>query len=691
MPDPTYTTPSANTTLPGTNGPAMNTVIPNPTQLAPQQSGVPSPYTPTGFSINLGNIDSQALAGNNTPSSVMSYRNQLQGQYDQNNPFQQNYNAYIQSALPDQQALAGYTAFSPEELRARQDVLDLQQGQRNAETNILGRTEPLEDQQGQQAQATRQYSNRLSGANATLANLEAIRQNNVAVATALLAQKQANFTNQSGAIKDAQGNVIAVGNLANSQAQTAISQQTANQGRYEFQSITDPNTGFPVIQVVDKQTGSPVTKIDPGSTAGQKIMATGIVTTPATSTVSGGSSYGNQVVSGTTTLMGVSPQDMALPTSEIIKKYGINAVVKGLISQEGGSPKGVVNNPGNIKFVGLPGQIDSGVKATDGGTFASYATPQAGIQAVGQLAERAGQKPLQDFIAAYKGVKLDTGAIQQYGKLANTDFNPNNFVDRAANSYLQTYLKNGEQPSASSIGLANPGVLPQVQKRASDLFTAATGQSLPNLAQLKTANELLSKNKSIINNNEIQAETIKKNFQVVLDSMKSNNINTNATFINNAINPIAKALGDPAVITYLVSNGTLSQELASLIAIKNSGGGTTVADKYIAENLIPPGTPLEAQKQIVARLGIEAINIKDAIDKQNGELYKQIDPLAQEAGNPERNKLVSPEGTDESNIRVIQSFRAASPENDAHAKFLKQQFPQATPLQIRKALNLPAY
>lgn len=405
-----------NTGNPTQNGYIPSSPLPSGTNsgTASLNSGVPSPYqqsTPsTGFQINTNNINSGALASNLTPSSVMQYRNQLQSQYDQNNPFQQNYNAYIQSAIPNQNALAGYTAFSPEELAARQKVLDLNQGLREGVNNIRGRAEPVEFQQGQEAALTRDTALRQQAASDTLGNLESIRQNNIQVATAMLAQQQSNYTNQFNTIQAANTQGIQQGQLGVSQGQLGVQQQTANQGRYEYQQITDPNTGFPVIQVIDKTTGQPVTKVDPSSTQGQNIMATGLVNTNPQSSTPGTTSEGQAIVNSTSTAMGVAPADLNLPVAAAVAKYGIAPIVQGLIKQEGGSPQGVANNPGNIKFANLPGQINSGIKATDGGTFASYATPELGVQAVGQLVQNAAQRgdPLDKFIASYKGVKLGT-------------------------------------------------------------------------------------------------------------------------------------------------------------------------------------------------------------------------------------------------------------------------------------------
>src|SRR5215831_16528901 len=44
------------------------------------------------------------------------------------------------------------------------------------------------------------------------------------------------------------------------------------------------------------------------------------------------------------------------PLTKFLETNGTEPLVQYIITHEGGSLKGVVNNPGNIKFAGLPGQ-----------------------------------------------------------------------------------------------------------------------------------------------------------------------------------------------------------------------------------------------------------------------------------------------------------------------------------------------
>lgn len=90
------------------------------------------------------------------------------------------------------------------------------------------------------------------------------------------------------------------------------------------------------------------------------------------------STLNSQYGTATSTVTKITGYDPNSPLSQINPQK----LALALIQNEGSSPSGVMNNPGNIKFVGLPGQINSGVKAQDGGTFASYSTLQVGQQAI---------------------------------------------------------------------------------------------------------------------------------------------------------------------------------------------------------------------------------------------------------------------------------------------------------------------
>lgn len=164
-----------------------------------------------------------------------------------------------------------------------------------------------------------------------------------------------------------------------------------------------------------------------------------------------------------------APQDRTPTLASVVSGGQIGPLTDFVLKREGGSPQGVENNPGNIKFTGAPGQTDSGVKATDGGTFASYATPEQGRAAVDGLITRAAQ-----------------GAIPAYGKSPTVQ------------SFLNTYEGKGGAPAPAAQpapptmvpgGMATPNLSGAMQLAAlGDLagFPSA-GQMMMNSPQWQAA------------------------------------------------------------------------------------------------------------------------------------------------------------------------------------------------------------
>lgn len=252
-------------------------------------------------------------------------------------------------------------------------------------------------------------------------------------------------------------------------------------------------------------------------------------TTPfstSTTTTTGGI---HPVVKSTMNLMGI---DSSMATSSAISQVGADKFVDAVVKQEGGSPKGVVNNPGNIKYAGLPGQINSGVKATDGGTFASYATPQAGKQAVLNWFTQRGNTDLATNIAKYKGVTNPPASTV-------TNYSPE------AQVYINSY-KNGTMDRKSILDS-----IPNTEKFAS--FRAEVVKGLDE-----------SENSSVANQNTGNS------VQIMDDTIKSleNGKNLVGTFwmrqADNAwLNPTANEY-----TTYLNNVNKLQQQLLRLNGVQ---------------------------------------------------------------------------------------------------------------------------
>lgn len=467
-----------------------------------------------------------------------------------------------------------------------------------------------------------------------------------------------------------------IGNIA----QSWISGTTYNQ------IITDPITGKPKVQTLDlgitPPTGWITQKVgttsvvlqDPNNPANTIIYATnpftGDVTitgtgteaglnktTPGAGTTAASTTPGTAGETASTTVSNVLGVDPTTSLSDVIGTSGIGAIVAAMTKNEGGSPAGVVNNPGNIKFVGAPGQTDSGVKAADGGTFASYASPAAGQNAIAALVTDAasgtnpnyGASPtLQSFVDTYtntgsaKSSNADTGSNglskSQYGALAGVPgFNPSvPGIDQAAYNYISEYM-NGQTPSAASIGIStrtgSGAAFNTVAARAREVYQQATGQNLPNQKTLAGNLKLIVGNNTLVNKLRVQSQTIGANFGLNLENLSANNVNKNAPIINGVLDTVLNALGDPDVAQYVAQNATLQNEMSSLLAVKNASG-TTVADKVEAAGLLPKNASAAQQASVYKILMQEAQNADTAAQLANVQLYQQTDPLGLDPENP---------------------------------------------------------
>ncbi len=381
-----------------------------------------------------------------------------------------------------------------------------------------------------------------------------------------------------------------------------------------------------------------------------------------TSTSTGTDSTG--YISTATTTAGIS--DPTTPFSTAVSNVGIGSLVNGVIQAEGGSYAGVQNNPGNVKYVaGMPGATDSGVAATGpggGGTYANFATPQAGQQAIASTLQTIAQNQganatVQSVLSTYADLGAGSstptsGAGSQYGTLtsANTTaalqaegapaFNPTpGSVDADALNYITNYLSTGTVPSTSGMGgVASLGAKNEIQSRAEQLYFAATGQQL--LSPTTQNNiQMIQGNESLLNTLGINAPTIASNANLLIGKINGANINQNAPAINAIIDPIIQALGNVPVAALNAQTSTLGNELGSLLALKNAGGsgGSTVHDKLMAAGLITADSTAGQEADVVNTILQEAVNAQGAIANQTLNLYQQTDPANLMGGNPMNN------------------------------------------------------
>lgn len=141
-------------------------------------------------------------------------------------------------------------------------------------------------------------------------------------------------------------------------------------------------------------------------------------------TSSGGST--GQYGTATSTVSQMTGYDPNIALSQV----DLSTLTQAMIQNEGSSPAGVSNNPGNIKFAGLPGQTNSGVQASDGGTFASYATPAAGQAAITSNIQNAiktnPNQTLGAFVDRYTNTAPQNNSPQ--GQIGITPIDPTTLV-----------------------------------------------------------------------------------------------------------------------------------------------------------------------------------------------------------------------------------------------------------------------
>lgn len=413
--------------------------------------------------------------------------------------------------------------------------------------------------------------------------------------------------------------------------------------------FTDPsNAANSITYTTDPLTGA--LTVNGTGTGLQTLNAAG-VGSASTQTGNGASSTGATDASTTVaSILGV--QDPTVPLSSVLSSNGVGSIVGAIIQNEGGSPSGVENNPGNIKFAGLPGQSDSGVKASDGGTFASYQSQTAGQQAIASIVNEASASgaSLQDFVNKYTGsidpasstVNPATGLdTAQYGLLANVPgFDPTSkgdqgVIDSDAYSYLKLYMS-GTQPTNTNLTgkrSSSTNEFQQAQTRAQDLYFKATGKQLPNITTLSSNLGFINANNSLQNSLNVQEQTISSNSALLQANMTADGVNANAPAINGILDEWKSLTGDPGVASYLAQNSTLSNELGSLLALKNASG-TTVHDKLISADLIDKDATPEQEASVVNTLMKEAGNARRAIGSASATLYQQTDPLGLDPNNP---------------------------------------------------------
>lgn len=391
-----------------------------------------------------------------------------------------------------------------------------------------------------------------------------------------------------------------------------------------------------------------------------------------------------------------SPDSFALEKAKAeagLATYNLNVLNGGSTTTGGGGTGGGNipsrnNNPGDIEMPagGIEvakaryGDPNISVETTsDGRQFLHFSTPELGFKAMGTLLQGNTYKDLTVAQAMQKwsgqsyggeiapslanqkvssltpdqmntltqamgaregfnsGGQAASPTYETAGKLANTDYNPNNSIDQKAQKYLQVYLLQGKDPTAQEMGLtrAQLGLMTPVTQRAQELYQKATGENLPIPSVQANNVKLMNDNTKLLNNLGIQEGTVKKNFALSIDNLEKNGLNGSAQPINDMVNHWKTLMGDPAAATYLAQNSTLANEMTALLSAKSSSADT-VSGRMESAGLIKPGASIEQQKQILSTIIQEAHNSFDAVKSQNANLMADTDKLELQTNNPNR-------------------------------------------------------
>lgn len=299
--------------------------------------------------------------------------------------------------------------------------------------------------------------------------------------------------------------------------------------------------------------------------------------------------------------------DPTLPLASVIDdpSIGLEGVIAGMIKNEGGSPKGVLNNPGNIKFVGSPGQKDSGVKATDGGTFASYATPQDGKTAIGNLINRgaASGKTFEEFVNSYTG----TGS-------GSTTSGSGSILSSAGISLpVFNYLTQG----TSSMTRMNASQRKAIQT-AAEQFLNSKGIDVSTFqSQYKAYNDVLQSNISRNAKTKIMESELSGTVDNLLSTVSEKDLG-DINIQNVADVWAGKQTNDPVATRYAFHFEQLKNELAGYFAASQGKASPDVIDNQDAANAVINGMStgsLTGFKKAV----------EDSTSKMGGVLQRSVD------------------------------------------------------------------
>lgn len=352
-------------------------------------------------------------------------------------------------------------------------------------------------------------------------------------------------------------------------------------------------------------------------------------------------------------------QDPSQPLSDVIGQVniGVDGVVNGIIANEGGSPTGVINNPGNIKFVGQSGATNSGVKAADGGTFASFPTKQDGLTAIGDLVQKASNdgETFDQFINKYTGTTPQISQNQDFATTGEAPTDQNSSQMYVTANGVNTGLTHegiyqAALDYASNQKLPPTGIGSNAQAKAirtsivnkASALVASVGLTLPQYQALYKADQA-TVNQNIQRLGKIDSTSVSLSSQFPRLAELASTVGTGITEsdINAGAAATQEKFGSPDAASYVELLQTVRSDYSALQAgVAGSRGGQFFSET--AQQAIPAGLTPAQYKSIQQTIEQSAKNSATAI---KGTVSDQFSNLGDSSSNSGPTTLTPDEAT----------------------------------------------
>lgn len=428
-----------------------------------------------------------------------------------------------------------------------------------------------------------------------------------------------------------------------------VKQETLNTGvnlSPNAKPIFDPQTGTTYIQDYSQDGTKTLSMYDPinnswtyfkqdssgnwvlnpaGGTATPGAQGNAQSTVPTAVGSGAGKGYDGSILQGT----GVDPKatvkDLLAPQTA----SQLQTIFSAMAKAEGGSPTGVQNNPLNLKYVaGMQGATDSGVKAQDGGTFASFPDQATAYKTyAAQLASPIySNLSVNDALVQWSGGAAGGAAPQPQQPFQANDAsmpNPSTQFATSTATYKQTGLTeaqlfqnaitialNGGSPRTLLGGAMSGGKIRQtnaingIGAKASALATAAGTDEATLQSEWKGASASMKTQVSFMNQTHRALQAADTIGSAAVNSIfAAHGVNpTDAAWANSTWNDFLKNFGSAGdVRAYQAKLQEAGNEYQQVFA-RGSASGVTDTVRNAVSDIINGNVPLGQMSQVLDSL-----------------------------------------------------------------------------------------